>query len=198
MKKINALFALILMAGAVSAQTTWNIDKVHSSIGFSVTHMVVSEASGNFKDFSAKVVSKTADFDGAEVNFTAKAASINTENERRDGHLKSADFLDAEKFPEITFKGNLVKAGGKYQLKGQFTMKGVTKDVAFDVTYGGTIDTGRGVKAGFKLTGKINRQDYGVKFASKLQDGSAVLGDDVEITCKIELDKEQAPAAEKK
>jgi len=149
----------------------------------------VSETAGNFKDFAITVVSKNADFDGAEVQFTAKVASINTDNEKRDGHLKSADFFDAEKFPEITFKGNLVKAGGKYQLKGQFTMKGVTKEVAFDVTYGGTLDTGRGVKAGFKLTGKINRQDYGVKWANKLQDGSAVVGDEVDIICKIELNK---------
>jgi polyisoprenoid-binding protein YceI len=189
MKKITALFTLVLMAGAVSAQTTWNTDQAHTSIGFTVTHMVVSEVSGNFKDFTAAVVSKNADFDGAEVTFSAKVASINTENERRDGHLKSPDFFEAEKFPEITFKGTLVKAGGKYQLKGQFTMKGVTKEVAFDVTYGGTIDTGRGMKAGFKLAGKINRQDYSVKWANKLQDGSAVVSDDVEITCKIELNK---------
>jgi len=189
MKKLSALFALVLLAGAVKAQTTWNADQAHSSIGFGVTHMIVSEVNGNFKDFTAKVVSKNADFDGAEVEFSAKVASINTENERRDGHLKSPDFFEAEKFPEITFKGTLVKAGGKYQLKGQFTMKGVTKDVAFDVTYGGTVDTGRGMKSGFKLVGKINRQDYGVKWANKMQDGSAVVSDEVEVTCKIELNK---------
>ena len=197
MKKINALFALLLVAGAVSAQTVWNMDKVHSNVGFSVSHMVVSEAGGNFTDFTAKVVSKTADFDGADVDFSTKTASVNTGNEKRDGHLKSPDFFDAEKFPDITFKGTLVKAGGKYQLKGKFTMHGVIKDAAFDVTYGGTIDTGRGTKAGFKLTGKINRQDYGVKFASKLADGSAVVGDEVDVTCKIELDK-KTPAADKK
>ncbi|MBY0433426.1 MAG: YceI family protein [Cyclobacteriaceae bacterium] len=190
MKKLSTLFAFALLAVAATAQTTWNIDQPHSSIGFSVSHMVVSESSGNFKDFSAKVVSNSDDFDGADVEFSAKVASINTENEKRDGHLKSADFFDAEKFPDVTFKGKLVKAGGKYQLKGQFTMKGVTKDVAFDVTYGGKLDTGRGVKAGFKLVGKINRQDYGVKWANKLQDGSAVVGDEVEVICKIELNKQ--------
>ena len=189
MKKLNALLALVLFAGVASAQTTWNIDQAHSSIGFTITHMVVSEVAGNFKDFSGKVVSKTADFDGTDVEFSAKATSINTDNEKRDGHLKSPDFFEADKFPDITFKGVLSKAGGKYVLKGKFSMKGVTKDVAFDVTYGGTIDTGHGVKAGFKLSGKINRQDYGVKFASKLQDGSAVVGDEVEIVCKIEVNK---------
>ncbi|MFO0266181.1 MAG: YceI family protein [Cyclobacteriaceae bacterium] len=189
MKKTATLFVALVAAVAAYAQTTWNLDQSHSSIGFSVSHMVVSETAGNFKDFAITVVSKNADFDGAEVQFTAKVASINTDNEKRDGHLKSAELFDAVKFPEITFKGILVIAGGKYQLKGQFNMKGVTKEVAFDVTYGGTLDTGRGVKAGFKLTGKINRQDYGVKWANKLQDGSAVVGDEVDIICKIELNK---------
>ena len=183
------MLAFVMMAGVASAQTNWGIDKAHSKIGFTVTHMVVAEVEGDFKDFDATVVSKNADFDGAEVTFTAKTASINTENEKRDGHLKSDDFFNAEKFPDVTFKGTLAKAGGKYQLKGKLTLRDVTKDVAFDVTYGGTIDTGRGVKAGFKLTGKINRQDYNLKWANKLQDGSAVVGDEVALSCRIELNK---------
>ena len=179
----------LLISGATFAQSTWSIDKSHSKIGFSVTHMAVSEAEGAFKDFDATVSSKADDFNGAEVTFTAKVASIDTENERRDGHLKSADFFDAEKFPEITFKGTLVKEGNKYKLKGDFTMKGVTKKVEFDVTYGGSINTGRGTKAGFKLVGVINRQDYGVSWSNKLAGGELVVSDDVTITCKIELDK---------
>ena len=190
MKKINVLIVLLLATGSVFAQTTWNIDKVHSKIGFSVSHMVVSETEGSFKDYTASVVSKSEDFDGADVTFSAKIASINTENEKRDGHLKSPDFFDAEKFPEITFAGKLVKDGGKYKLKGDFTMKGVTKKVEFDVTYGGSINTGRGVKAGFKLNGTINRQDYGVAWANKLASGEAVVGDDVQLTIKVELDKQ--------
>lgn len=190
MKKLNTLVSLMLILSVSAfAQTTWTIDKVHSRIGFSVAHMAVSETEGNFKDFTADVISKSDDFNGAEVTFTAKAASIDTDNEKRDGHLKSPDFFDAEKYPDITFKGNLVKEGGKYKLKGKFTMKGVTKDVSFDVAYGGTIDTGRGVKAGFKVTGVINRQDYGVSFGSKLASGDLVVGDEVTINCKIELDK---------
>lgn len=152
--------------------------------------MVVAETEGSFKDYSGAVVSKAADFSGAEVTFTAKVASIYTENEKRDGHLKSADFFDAEKFPEISFKGNLIKEGTKYKLKGDFTMKGVTKKVEFDVTYGGTINTGRGEKAGFKVVGTINRQDYGVNWANKLAGGEMVVGDDVTLNIKIELDKQ--------
>jgi polyisoprenoid-binding protein YceI len=190
MKRLNAMVAFLLVAGLANAQTTWKIDKNHSSIGFNVTHMVVSEVSGNFKIFDATVISKTDDFTGAEIEFTGQVASINTENENRDKHLKSDDFFNAEKFPEIKFKGNLAKEGGKYVLKGVFTMRDVTKEVTFDVTYGGQIDTGRGYKAGFKLTGKINRQDYGLKWANKLQDGSAVVSDEIELVCKIELNKQ--------
>jgi len=190
MKKINLMAALLLVAGFATAQSTWKIDKSHSKVGFSVVHMLVSDAEGKFNEFDASVVSKAEDFNGAEVEFSAKVASIDTDNERRDGHLKSADFFDAEKFADIKFKGILVKEGGKYVLKGKFTMKDVTKDVTFDVTYGGQVNTGRGIKAGFKLTGVINRQDYGVKWANKLQDGGAVVSDDVTISCKIELDKQ--------
>jgi polyisoprenoid-binding protein YceI len=190
MKKIKVMIGLLLLTGSVFAQTTWNIDKVHSKIGFSVTHMVVAETEGVFKDYTGTVVSKSDDFNGAEVNFTAKVASISTDNEKRDGHLKSPDFFDAEKFPDISFKGNLVKDGNKYKLKGDFTMKGVTKKVEFDVTYGGSLNTGRGVKAGFKLSGTVNRQDYGVSWTNKLASGEAVLGDDVQLVIKVELDKQ--------
>ena len=192
MKKLNLMAALLLVAGIATAQTTWKIDKAHSKIGFSVTHMVVAEVEGKFDHFEGVVISKADDFNGAEVTFTAKVDSINTGNKRRDGHLKSPDFFEATKFPEVKFVGTLVKEGGKYLLKGKFTMKEVTKDVSFDVTYGGTINTGRGFKAGFKLSGVVNRQDYGVKWANKLQDGAAVVSDEVTISCKLELDK-QAP-----
>lgn len=190
MKKLNILVALLVVAaGSAIAQTTWSIDKAHSKIGFSIPHMAISEVEGNFKDFDATVVSNAADFSGAEVTFTAKTASIDTDNEKRDNHLKSPDFFDAEKHPEVSFKGNLVKQGGRYKLKGDFTMHGVTKPVEFDVTYGGTMNTGRGEKAGFKIAGKINRQDYGLTWANKTPTGELVVGDQVEIIGKIELDK---------
>jgi len=189
MKKTNTLLALLLVAGSTYAQTTWTLDKAHTKVGFTVRHMAISEVEGNFKDFDGSIVSKADDFNGAEVSFTAKTASIDTDNEKRDGHLKSPDFFDAEKFPEISFKGTLAKDGGKYKLKGDFTMHGVTKKVEFDVTYGGQIDTGRGKKAGFKLTGKIDRKDYGLSWNNKVPTGELVVSDEVEISCKIEADK---------
>lgn len=194
MKKLSFLFSGLLLSGSVLAQTSWTIDKGHSNVGFTVTHMVVAETSGGFKDFDAKVTSTSEDFNGADVEFTAKTASIDTDNERRDGHLKSDDFFSAEKFPEIKFVGKLVKDAGKYQLKGKFTMRDVTKDVAFDVVYKGSIKTGQGTKAGFKLTGVINRFDYGLKWDRALETGSLVVAQDVAILCNIELNQ-AAPAA---
>lgn len=189
MRKINTLFALLFVASGTFAQTTWTLDKNHTKIGFVVTHMAVTEVEGRFNDFEGSIVSKAEDFSGAEVSFTAKTASVDTEVEKRNDHLKSPDFFDAAKYPEITFKGTLAKDGGKYKLKGDLTMHGVTKQVEFDVTYGGQIDTGRGKKAGFKLTGKIDRKDYGLTWANKVPTGELVVSDEVEIVCKIEADK---------
>lgn len=190
MKKLNLVLALLTVGSVSFAQTTWTIDNVHSKIGFSVAHMAVAETEGKFNEYEGTVVTKSAnDFDGAEVTFSAKAASIDTDNERRDGHLKSADFFDVEKYPTVTFKGNLVKSGAKYKLKGDFTMHGVTKKVEFDVTGGSTVDTGRGIKSGFKFTGVINRQDYGLTWSNKVATGELVVGDEVELSIKVELDK---------
>lgn len=189
MRKISMLAGVLGFSVVSFAQTTWNLDKNHTTIGFTTTHMVVSEVDGRFTEFDGKVVSKSDDFDGAEVEFTAQVASVSTENERRDNHLKSDDFFSAEKYPTISFKGKLMKDGGKYKLQGQLTMRDVTKDVTFDVTYGGSVDTGRGVKAGFKITGTINRQEFGLKWANKLASGDLVVADDVQIICRVELNK---------
>lgn len=189
MKKINTLLALLAFAGSALAQTPWTVDKAHSKIGFSVDHMVVAEVEGNFKDFDGKVVTKSPDFNGADVDFVAKVASINTDNEKRDGHLKSDDFFNAEKYPELKFKGKLVKEGEKYFLRGDLTIRDVTKPVTLDVTYGGTVKVGPGEKAGFKLNGKINRQDYGLKWSKTTEAGGLVVSDEVELIGKIELNK---------
>lgn len=200
MKKLNAVLALVFLASASFAQTNWAIDKAHSKIGFNVTHMVVSEVEGYFKDYDAKIVSTTDDFSGATVEFTAKAASVFTNNDYRDAHLRGEgnrddDFFGVAKYPEIKFAGTLTKEGGKYVLKGNLTMRDVTKPVTLDVTYGGRVKTPNqknpnGEKAGFKIKGKINRKDYGLKFSAALQDGNLVVSDEVELDIKIELNKQ--------
>ena len=190
MKKLNTLVAAMLIAGASMAQSNWAIDKAHSNIGFSVAHMVVSETTGNFKDFDAKVTSTADDFAGATIEFTAKTASVFTDNEKRDGHLKSDDFFNAEKFPELKFTGALVKESGKYILKGNLTIRDVTKPVSFDVTYGGRVKAFGGEKAGFKLNGKINRKEFGLKFDKALEGGGLIVGEEVNINVKVEINKQ--------
>ncbi|HMJ68702.1 MAG TPA: YceI family protein [Cyclobacteriaceae bacterium] len=187
MKKLNALVLGLLISGSVFAQTKWTMDKAHTNIVFAVTHMTVAETTGTFKEYDVNVTSPSEDFNGADVQFTAKTATISTENERRDNHLKSPDFFDAEKFPNISFAGKLVKDAGKYKLRGKLTMKDVTKDVDFDVTYKGMLKTEKFTKAGFKMVTKVNRFDYGLKWDSKVETGGLVVGEEVEITANIEL-----------
>jgi polyisoprenoid-binding protein YceI len=189
MKKLNILFVALLIAGSAVAQTAWTVDKVHSKIGFSAPHMVVAETEGVFRDYDIKVTSKTADFNGADVEFTAKVASIDTDNEKRDGHLKSDDFFNAEKYPEIKFKGNLVKEGAGYKLKGNLTIRDVTKAVTYDVTYGGTTKVGPGEKAGFKFNAKLDRFDYGLKWDKTVEAGGLVVGKEIELLIRVELNK---------
>lgn len=191
MKKLNLLAAFLLVAGIATAQTTnWKVDKGHSTIEFNVIHNLIAEVSGQFKDFDGTIVSEGDSFKGTKVEFTIKTASINTGIENRDKHLRGEDFFDAEKFPEIKFKGILHRENGVYQLKGDMTMRDVTKKVTFDVTYRGTVDTGKGIRAGFKVNGKINRLDYGVKWSNKLATGELVVSDEVELVCRLELIKE--------
>lgn len=199
MKKINVLIALFLTGGAAFAQTSWSVDKSHSNVQFTVTHNVISEVSGGFKDYTGTVTTKGDDFaNGADVEFVVKTASVDTDNERRDEHVKGDDFFNAEKYPEMKFKGNLVKDGAKYLLKGNLTIREVTKPISFDAAYLGSIDTGRGIRAGWKVTGKINRLDYGLKWSNKLASGEYVVADEVQILVKLQLQKVvpgQAPGA---
>ncbi len=191
MKKLFILLAGVSMAAAATAQS-WTLDKTHSSINFSVSHMVVSEATGNFKDFSGEVKSEKSDFSDLGVSFTIKVASINTDDEKRDGHLKSPDFFDAAKFPDITFKSTNIKKinDKKYELTGDLTMKGVTKKVTWEVKYNGTVKDPYGNnRAGFKATTTVDRKDYGVSWNKTLDAGGVAVGDDVTITVNAELVK---------
>jgi polyisoprenoid-binding protein YceI len=193
MKRWNLMLAgaCLLLTTAVSAQTKWKLDKNHSSVRFSVSHMTVSEAEGSFKIWDGSVENSKPDFSDAKVAFTIDVNSINTENENRDKHLKSDDFFNAEKFPAMKFESTSMQSLGnnKYKMSGNLTIRDVTKPVTFDVTYGGATTGTRGTKAGFKATGTINRFDYGLKWDKATEAGGLVVGKEVEVTVKVELDQ---------
>jgi polyisoprenoid-binding protein YceI len=181
----------MMAATSISAQTKWSVDKAHSSVKFSVVHMVVSEVDGNFKMFDGSLEAAKADFSDAKVNFTIDVNSINTDNERREGHLKSADFFDVAVYPSIKFVSTSMKplGGNKYELAGNLTLKDVTKPVVFQVTYGGTLTTKNGTKAGFKAKTTIDRYDYNLKWNNALEAGGLAVSKEVEITVNVELNK---------
>jgi polyisoprenoid-binding protein YceI len=186
-----AAFLLLAASGAV-AQTTWKVDKVHSNVKFAVSHMVVSEVEGSFRMFDGSLVASKADLSDAKVSFAVDVASVNTDNEKRDGHLKSDDFFNAEKFPKMSFVSKSMKplGGNKYALTGDLTLRDVTKTVTFDVTFGGQINTQNGgAKAGFKAKTTIDRLAFGLKWDRALETGSLVVGKDVDVTILVEMDK---------
>lgn len=186
-----AAFMLMIVTGA-NSQTKWVVDKSHSNVKFGVTHMVVSEVEGSFKMFEGSLVASKADLSDAQINFTVDVASVNTDNDRRDGHLKSDDFFNAEKHPKMTFVSKSFKplGGNKYKLTGDLTIRDVTKTVDFDVTYGGQVNTGNGgAKAGFKAKTTIDRTAYNLKWSRALETGGLAVGNNVEITVLVEMDK---------
>jgi polyisoprenoid-binding protein YceI len=202
MKRIYtfAIVAVAVLAGATaSAQTKWTVDKTHSNVKFMVTHMVVSEMEGTFKVFDGTMENTKPDFSDAKISFAIDVASVNTDNERRDGHLKSDDFFNAEKYPKMTFVSTSVKpmGGNKYELAGNLTIRDITKPVVFEVTHGGVLNTSRGAKAGFKATTKINRFDYNLKWDRATETGGLVVDKEVTIQVNVEMDKVMpaAPAA---
>ena len=166
MKKLIAVLAIAMFSTASFAQTTWTNDKMHSKLTFTVTHLGISDIFGLFKDFTVNVTNTKADFSDAKFELTANTASINTEVEPRDNHLKSADFFDVATFPTMTFKSTGIKtvSKDKYLLTGDLTLHGVTKSVSLDLWFRGTTTNPMSKKAvtGFQLTGKIDRSAFGV------------------------------------
>lgn len=192
MKKLIIVLSLGLMPWAMFGQTKWNVDAVHSSVKFTVSHLVISEVEGSFKKFNGSISTANPDFSGASIEFTVDVKSISTDNDMRDNHLKSPDFFDAEKFPEMTFKSTSFKkvSGNKYELVGDLTMHGVTKSVKFSVDYGGTMNDGMGnTKAGFKATAVIDRFNYGLKWSKATETGGLVVGNEVTINLRLEFAK---------
>ena len=182
------------------ASGIYEFDKAHSFIGFKVKHMDLIEVPGFFRDFTGKVNYDAKDVSKSTVEFTARVTSVDTGVTARDNHLRTADFFEVEKFPELTFKSTKVEKKGKaWMLTGDFTMKGVTKSITFPFEITGWLpaDERSGGKMGITAETTINRRDYSVNYGTNLPNGVAALSDDVKIVLQIEAGKKKdaAPAA---
>ncbi len=175
--------------------TKWKIDPVHSEINFKVKHLVVSTVRGHFNNFEASIEADKDDFSDAKIKFEAETKSINTQNEQRDAHLKSADFFDAEKHPKMTFTSTSIKKISDYELqvKGNLTIRGITKEITLDVIYNGMVAGFGGMEvAGFEIRGKLNRFDYGLQWNALTEAGGIVVGNEVKIEILTEFHKVQS------
>jgi polyisoprenoid-binding protein YceI len=186
MKKLFLFLLATVVSVTTFAQTKWTIDAAHSFVNFSVKHSGISFVDGSFRKFNGEISAPKDDFTGAKVNFTVDVASVNTSVEMRDNHLKSNDFFNAEKYPQMTFESTSFKKvkGNIYALTGNLTIRDVTKSVKFDVLLGGIVkDQKGGSKAGFLATTKINRLDYNVSY-----DPTGMgIGKDVNITLNLQF-----------
>ena len=190
MKQILSLLLIAFLSTTTFAQTTWKADPAHTQASFGITHMGISEVEGKFNEFDGSIVASKDDFSDAKYQMTIKVPSIDTGIEMRDNHLKSADFFDAENYPEMTFKSNSSEKVGenKYKVTGDLTFHGVTKPVTLDVWYRGTVENPQNgdVISGFAIKGNVKRSDYnlGPDFPE------AVLSDNVVIDVDGEFKKQ--------
>jgi polyisoprenoid-binding protein YceI len=165
MKKLLFLF-ILACAGTMTAQSTWKADPMHSKLAFAVTHLGIADISGSFKSFDLSVTGAKADFSDAVFDLTVDVASINTQVDPRDEHLRSADFFDTAKYPKMTFKSTGVKmvSKDKYEVTGNLTMHGTTKPIKLQFWYRGTVENpqSKALTAGFQVTGSLNRADFGI------------------------------------
>ncbi|MDN3655783.1 YceI family protein [Ferruginibacter paludis] len=173
------------------ATRSWAIDPTHSEVHFKIKHLMITNVTGSFNIFQASVTTEGEDFSTAKISFTADTNSVDTGNEQRDGHLKSADFFDAEKYPQIKFtatKSEAVDNDGSYDMYGDLTIKEVTKNIKLSVEFGGVVQDAYGnTKAGFTINGKINRKDFGLTWSAVTEAGGVVVSDEVRIISEIQL-----------
>ena len=173
--------------------TKWVIDPMHSEVQFKVKHLVISTVTGFFKSFEGSLESENDDFEDAEIDFSLDIDSIDTNQSQRDEHLKSPDFFDAAQHPKISFKSTSFKKTGddEYKLAGDLTIKGITKPVILNAEYGGSTNDFYGnTKAGFEVTGKINRKDFGLVYDGVTEAGSVVLGEDIKLLINVQFAKQ--------
>lgn len=172
--------------------TNWTIEPSHSEVNFKVRHMMISNVSGQFTSFEGSAQTEGDDVSTAKATFSIDVNSITTNNEQRDGHLKSADFFDAENHPKLTFESTSMEKTGDqdYKLHGNLTMRGVSKPVAFNAEYGGIIlDPWGNTRIGFTVTGKVNRKEYGLNWSAVTEAGGIVVSDEVKFEVHVEFVK---------
>jgi polyisoprenoid-binding protein YceI len=176
----------------------WVLDPTHSVLGFKIKHLMISSVSGTFKNFRAEVKMSGTDFSSAQIDLTAEMESIYTNNEQRDAHLRASDFFEVEKYPELKFRSTKIEKADSdtFALYGDLTMKGITKRVKLHVEYNGLAkDPWGGERAGFVITGKINRSEWGINFNGVLEKGGVVLSDEVRIESELQLVKQTVNVA---
>ncbi|KAB7708663.1 hypothetical protein F9802_00460 [Bacillus aerolatus] len=174
-------------------KTKWTVDTAHSSVDFSIRHMMVSNVKGTFHDFSADIEADPTDLTTANIYFAIDLASVDTRNNDRDAHLRNADFFDVENHPQMTFTAtNIVKTDeNEYDVTGDFTLHGVTRPETFAVIFEGAAkDPWGNEKVGFSVIGKLNRSDYGLTYNAVLETGGIMVGDQVKISLDIQASKE--------
>lgn len=178
-------------ATIVPAQTKWSMDLAHSEIGFTVKHLMIANIKGTFKTFDASIYTSSSDFTTAEIDLWIDPSSVDTGDAKRDEHLKSADFFDVKKHKQITFTSSTIgeaDSEGNHELWGELTMMGVTKNLKLNARFGGIIkDPWGNEKAGFAVTGKIIRSDWGLIWNAALEAGGFLVSDELYISCEIEL-----------
>lgn len=172
--------------------TNWTIDPTHSEVQFKVKHLVISTVTGSFRSFTGSLTTEGDDFVGASAEFSADISSIDTGMEQRDGHLKSADFFDAENHPTLNFKTSKFKKlnDEQYSVEGDLTLRGVTKSIILKAEVGGfATDFYGNEKVGFEITGTINRKDFGLAWSAVTEAGGVVVSDDVKLLLNVQFNK---------
>jgi polyisoprenoid-binding protein YceI len=172
--------------------TKWTIDKAHSEVQFKAKHLVISTVTGQFNEFDAWLETDGENLENASAGFTAEVNSISTGNADRDNHLKSADFFDAENYPQIKFESTNFERvdDNNYKMMGNITMRGTTKEIRLNVEYGGSmVDPYGNSKAGYEITGKVNRHDFGLKWNAVTEAGGVVVGEDIKLALNIQMQK---------
>jgi polyisoprenoid-binding protein YceI len=180
-------------SATASAADTFGIDAAHSTVGFSVRHLVINTIPGRFKDYNGTIIYDSADPAKSSVQFSAKVTSIDTGIQQRDDHLRTADFFEVAKYPELTFKSSRIEVKGKdtFVAHGTFTLKGVSKEIAIPVKlYGPITDPYKKVRIGIEANLTINRQDYGITYNRTLEGGGLVISNDVKISLNLEAVKQ--------